>query len=131
MAIKIRDTFDKYAPEVCEERRRRILVSIWACSYEMFSYSFVDDFTFDAESYKINKDARTGHKVMDEFFKTEFDPCTGSWVQSHPEKEKLIVRTLEYMESINAISDIVTDLKKLLGKAYSPKAAAKYLVGVK
>jgi len=100
IAASIRDRWDNqshngltyeeyYSPPVCEERRRRILVCLWAYAYEIQSQVFVSDERFDSECLLVDVSVNTGHPVMDSWFKKEFDPCTGSWVHTHPEIEKL------------------------------------------
>jgi hypothetical protein len=71
------------------ERRRRIRVSVAAYAYEILSESIMPDADFDKLCLEINPQINTGNKVLDKFFKEEFDPSTGQWVHTHPEKEKL------------------------------------------
>lgn len=78
-----------WGSEVEIERRRRIKVALWAWSYENYADTLVDDATFDAECSKINPAIKTGHKVMDDFFATEFAAFTGQWIHKHPELDKL------------------------------------------
>ena len=75
--------------EIDQERRRRILVAAWAYAYEVESTPIVDDETFDREAALIRPELETGHAALDAFFRSEFDPCTGSWVHCHPEKDGL------------------------------------------
>lgn len=71
------------------ERMRRINVAAWAYAYEVESNPIVDDATYDREAALIRPDVDTGHTQLDEFFRTEFAAYTGSWVNSHPEKDQL------------------------------------------
>lgn len=71
------------------ERRRRILVSLWAYAYEIEHTSLVSDFKFDEECNKINLQIDTGNAKLDKWFRKNFDPCTGMWVRKHPELNKL------------------------------------------
>lgn len=73
-----------WGTEIELERHRRIKVSVWAYAYEFMNISLVDDHIFDAACYKVNKALGTGNKVMDDFFKNEFEPYTGSWIHRHP-----------------------------------------------
>lgn len=75
--------------EVEEERRRRILLSVWAYAYEFEADSIVSDGKFDKESELVNPQIVTGNKLMDKFFKTKFDSCTGMWIYKHPERQKI------------------------------------------
>jgi hypothetical protein len=79
-----------FAPSEIEiERMRRSNVAAWAYAYEVESNPIVDDATYDREAALIRPEVATGHDVLDEFFLTEFQPYTGSWVHRHPEKHKL------------------------------------------
>ena len=80
---------DKYHPKVCEERRRRIVLSLAAYAYEVHSESRMSDAEFDGLALSIDTSIDTGHPVMDEFFRKEFHPHTGQWIHSHPELDKL------------------------------------------
>jgi len=66
-----------------------MLVSAWAYAYEVESNPIVDDATYDREARLIRPELSTGHDVLDAFFRTEFDACTGSWINCHPEKQKM------------------------------------------
>lgn len=63
------------------ERRRRIMVSVWAYSYEMLNppVSLVDDHVFDAECYLLAAGLRvdTDRLDLDYWFRGAFDPSTG------------------------------------------------------
>lgn len=71
------------------ETHRRIMVSIWAYAYEFENVSLVNDHHFDAECRKVNPAIQTTRPDLDEFFRTQFHPDTGIWIQSHPELEKV------------------------------------------
>jgi hypothetical protein len=71
------------------ERHRRIVVAAWAYAYEVESKPIVDDASYDCEAALICPEVSTGHVILDEFFRTEFAPHTGAWVNKHPEKHKL------------------------------------------
>lgn len=75
--------------EVEAERRRRIVVAAWAWAYEVESRPIVDDATYDREASLIRPEIDTGNMVLDEFFRTQFAAHTGSWVNSHPGKDRL------------------------------------------
>ena len=70
---------------VNEEIRNRIKVVVAAYAYEIENNPIISDAEFDALCLKINPDVETGNKVVDKFFKEEFDPNTGSWIHKHPE----------------------------------------------
>ena len=72
-----------------QEIRNRIKLSIAAYAYEFLGESIMTDHEYDELSLKINPNEKTGNDMMDEFFKTQFQPDTGMWIRSHPEIEKL------------------------------------------
>lgn len=71
------------------ERKRRILVAVAAWAYERYNTSLISDAEFDKLCYEINPSISTGNRKLDNFFKKHFQPDTGLWVHSHPEKGKL------------------------------------------
>ena len=72
-----------------QEIRNRIKLSIAAYAYEFLGESVMTDHEYDELSLKINPNEKTGNDMMDEFFKTQFQPDTGMWIRSHPEIKKL------------------------------------------
>lgn len=78
-----------YATIKEKETRRRIFLSIWAYAYEFLNHSFVSDARFDEEAKKVDLNVKTNRPDLDEWFKKNFSPHTGSWVQSHPELNRL------------------------------------------
>tara|TARA_Y100000389_G_scaffold204607_1_gene258311 strand:- start:1893 stop:2153 length:261 start_codon:yes stop_codon:yes gene_type:complete len=72
-----------------EEIKRRIKLCIAAYAYEVKNDSIMPDSTFDEECKKVDVTITTGNDKMDKWFKDEFDPCTGQWIHSHPEKNRL------------------------------------------
>jgi hypothetical protein len=75
--------------KVERERRRRIGCSLWAYAYEFKNVSLVSDAVFDSECQLVDSSITTGHLVLDQFFRTEFDAYTGVWIHRHPELEKV------------------------------------------
>ncbi len=76
------------------ETHRRIMLSVAALAYEYADpdndvESFISDHTFDRECLKVDLSIDTDRPDLDAWFRREFDPCTGSWIKSHPEKNKL------------------------------------------
>ena len=49
----------------------------------------MNDAEFDALAKKVNTSIKTGNSVMDKFFKEQFSPDTGMWINSHPELDKI------------------------------------------
>lgn len=72
-----------------QERRNRIRAAAAAYAYEVDSDPIMSDAEFDALCLKIRPEVATGDGTLDEFFRTEFDPSTGSWVHRHPDKAGL------------------------------------------
>ena len=79
----------KWGNPVEVERRRRIFVCAWAYAYEVLNEHLVEDSIFDAECRLVNINMKTGHDVLDTFFRIHFNPATGMWIHKHPEKQKL------------------------------------------
>jgi len=71
------------------QKRIRIRLSLAAYAYEKKNYSLMSDGQFDALAKKVNTSILTDDYVMDKFFKEQFSPDTGMWVNSHPELKKL------------------------------------------
>ena len=72
---------------VSEERRRRIQLSMWAYAYEIANEPMVSDAVFDATAAQSDPSITTGH--LDDWWRKNFQPYTGSWVLSHPELSQL------------------------------------------
>jgi len=68
-----------------QEIRNRIRLSVAAFSYEYQSDSIMSDAEFDELSKRINPEVETGNEVMDRFFREQFEPDTGMWIQRHPD----------------------------------------------
>lgn len=81
--------FEDDRPAAVIEKQKRICVALWAWAYEKHADPLVTDAKFDAVSEEIDPKIRTGNKLLDDFFKEEFAACTGQWVLSHPETNKL------------------------------------------
>jgi hypothetical protein len=75
----------KWGSKVEKERRNRILLSVYAYSYELQSNSIISDGDYDKLSAMIDPSVSTGNKVMDKFFREKFEPHTGMWIRSHPD----------------------------------------------
>ena len=71
------------------QKRIRIRLSLAAYAYEKKNYSFMNDAEFDALAKEVNTSIKTGNSVMDKFFKEQFSPDTGMWINSHPELDKI------------------------------------------
>lgn len=65
------------------ERRRRILLSLWAYAYELRSAPMVTDETFDRVARESRRYMITG--LHDEWWRIFFAPHTGQWVHAHPD----------------------------------------------
>ena len=78
-------------------RRGRIRISVFACAYEMYDTSLLSDTEYDKLALSIDTTTRTDNTLMDDFFRDEYRPYTGSWVYNHPELGKLRLLTLEVL----------------------------------
>lgn len=67
------------------ERRKRIFLSVAAYAYEFENDILMQDHEFDELAYSLDTSINTGDLVLDSFFREEFDPCTGQWIQQHPD----------------------------------------------
>ncbi len=80
----------------CEiETHRRIILSVAALAYEYADpdngiESFISDHVFDRLSLCVDLSVNTKRPDLDEWFRREFDPCTGSWIRTHPDKNGLL-----------------------------------------
>lgn len=85
--------------EMEKERRRRIQVCLWAYAYEVEDNPLVDDGTFDKVCREIDVKIDTNKPEIDAWFRKEFDPCTGSWIRSHPDYDgiRLLYHRLQYL----------------------------------
>lgn len=83
------DKLTTWGSEVEKERRRRILLSIYAYAYEKCDDSLISDGEFDKMCLQVNPKLETDNKKLDDFFKNEFDPSTGQWIHKHPELHKI------------------------------------------
>lgn len=90
------------APNIQEqERKNRIKLSLAAYAYEFKDNSIISDAEFDKLALAINTEVSTieeyhtdpkqveRYKVLDNFFKTQFQPDTGQWIHMHPELDRL------------------------------------------
>ena len=84
-----------------QERKNRIKLSLAAYAYEFKNTSIISDAEFDKLALAINTEVSTieeyhtdlvqieRYKLLDNFFKTEFQPDTGQWIHKHPELDRL------------------------------------------
>lgn len=82
------------------ERRNRIRLSIAAFAYEFEDDPIMSDGDFDKLSFEIrpklatiefyhSEQQRARYEILDEFFRTTFQPHTGMWIRKHPELDRL------------------------------------------
>jgi hypothetical protein len=74
------------------ETRKRIKLSVAAFAYEFENdnvRSIMSDGDFDALAKTIDLTIDTARPDLDHFFRTEFHPCTGQWIRSHPELKRI------------------------------------------
>ena len=75
--------------KVEKERRRRILLSLWAYAYEYAGEPIVSDAVFDEEAKKVDLSIDTGNVKMDKWFRNNFVDYSGSWIGKHPELNRI------------------------------------------
>lgn len=94
-----------YTKKVCDERRRRIRLSIAAYAYEIASRPIMSDAEYDRLALLVDTSIDTGRPELDDFFRREFDPYTGSWIHAHPGLAVIakIYRTFWTKEVYNAL----------------------------
>ena len=80
---------DLYSPEINAETRKRIRVALAAYAYEINSNPIMNDGEFDELAKSIDLSIDTRRPDLDKWFRENFQSHTGSWIHSHPEKEKL------------------------------------------
>jgi hypothetical protein len=78
-----------WGSEVEQQVRLRIKLSVYAYAYEFDNTSLVSDGEFDEMSKQVNLQVKTGNRKIDNFFSKHFQPDTGMWIHSHPEKKKI------------------------------------------
>lgn len=78
-----------FRTRVEQERHGRILICVAAFAYELKSQPIMTDEQFDKECLKIDTSIDTGHIKLDQWFKSYFQPHTGSWIHNHPELDKI------------------------------------------
>lgn len=78
-----------WGSSVERERRRRVLVAVWAYAYECLAVSMVSDEVYDREAHLVDANIATGNAALDAFFLAEYQPYTGAWVHRHPDVEGL------------------------------------------
>lgn len=71
--------------KVKEEIRKRIMIAVHAYAYEIMFDPLIDDHTYDRLAREIDLTIDTGNKVMDKFFKENYDADTGMWIYKHPD----------------------------------------------
>lgn len=71
------------------QRWLRIKLSLAAYAYEFENQSIMSDTEFDMLSLYVDVTIFTCNELLDVFFLTEFQPCTGMWIHKHPELDKL------------------------------------------
>lgn len=80
----------KYTPEISDEIRRRIRLSIAAYVYECFGEEIMSDSEFDNLALKVDLSIDTNRPDLDVWFRKEFSPYTGQWIHNHPDKARII-----------------------------------------
>ena len=88
-----------HIPEINQEIKNRIKLSIAAYAYEYKSDPIMSDDDFDQLALRINPQEKTGNIKLDNFFRKHFATDTGLWVRKHPELNKLEWLYKEYFKN--------------------------------
>lgn len=88
-----------YTDEACHQRRIRIRLALAAYAYEYHDAPIMSDAEFDKMSLEVDTSIETGNPEIDEFYRKFFDPSTGGWIHSHPERYKIEWIYKRYFES--------------------------------
>lgn len=72
-----------------KEIHKRIMVCVAAYAYEIEDKPIMSDSEFDTLALSINTSVKTDRPDMDEWFRKEFSPHTGSWIRNHPQLERI------------------------------------------
>ena len=78
-----------YSEECSRETRNRIRVALAARAYEKYADPIMTDAEFDKLALEIDLSVNTHRPDLDKWFRREFSSATGSWVGSHPDKDRL------------------------------------------
>lgn len=72
-------------------RQARICISLWACAYEFYDYSWVSDAKYDEVSKEVERDLEidTDNKKLDFWFRRNFEVHTGQWIHKHPDLKRI------------------------------------------
>lgn len=80
---------EEWGSPIEKERRLRIKLSVAAFAYEYRNSEIISDSEFDKLCLKVNTNLDTANKLLDKYFKEQFDPSTGQWIHKHPELNKI------------------------------------------
>ena len=72
-----------------DQKKLRMLLSVWAFAYEIYDHSFVTDSEYDKQALLVDLSIATDREDLDSWFKDNYSPYTGQWVLGHPERERL------------------------------------------
>ena len=71
------------------QKRLRIRLAVCAYAYEFMFTSLIPDSEYDRLSLEVDTSVSTDRPDLDRWFKENFDPSTGMWVQNHPDLARL------------------------------------------
>lgn len=70
-----------------QEQDRRMKVLLWAYAYEFVNIPMASDAEFDALCQEVDVSIDTLRPDLDEWFRENFQPHTGMWVRSLPDRD--------------------------------------------
>ena len=71
------------------QKRLRARLAVCAYAYEFMFTSLIHDSEYDRLSLEVDTSVGTDRPDLDRWFKENFDPSTGMWVQNHPDLARL------------------------------------------
>lgn len=82
-------TRKKIAIRMNEQKKIRSRLAVLAAAYELYDVSLVSDEEYDQLSTQVRLNVHTGHKVLDEWFRDNYQPDTGMWIHGHPDLPRI------------------------------------------
>lgn len=80
------------------EINQRYEISVYACAYELYAVSMIDDSLYDCLSLYVNKEYMTGiPDGHDGFFYTNYDASSGMWINKHPNLDEIKEITIQLL----------------------------------
>lgn len=82
-----------YTPKINRQIWVRFQIAMAAYAYEALSHPIMSDSEFDKLALEVDLSIDTRRPDLDEWFRKEYQPHTGSWIWRHPELNIIKVLT--------------------------------------